>query len=94
MDTVLIILGVLGLGAMVIAVYVFTVAARRNVSNNDHHRRRGMWATPSATSPYIEIERSKTDRRKQAEVHSFPITVNGLLIQSDRRQLPERRIAA
>ena len=92
MDTVLIILGVLGLGAMAIAVYVFTVAARRNISNNDHHRRRGIWSTPSATSPYIE--RSKTDRRTKAEVQSFPITVNGLLIQSDRRQLPERRIAA
>jgi hypothetical protein len=91
MDTVLIILGVLGLGAMVIAAYVFTAAARKYVSNNNHQDRRG-GAVPSENPP--QISRSGTDRRQQALVQPFPITVNGVLVEEDRRHTPDRRLAA
>jgi hypothetical protein len=91
MDTVLIILGVLGLGAMVIATFVFTSAARKYVSNNNHPDRRG-GAAPS--EPPGHINRSSDDRRQQAPVQSFPITVNGLLVEENRRHTPDRRLAA
>ena len=89
MDTVLIIIGVLGLGAMVIAAYVFTVAARNYVSDSSE---RGLPPTADAISALIE--RSEFDRRQQEAVQSFPITVNGVEIENDRRQLPDRRLVA
>jgi hypothetical protein len=91
MDTVLIILGVLGLGAMVIAAFVFTAAARKYVSNNNHPDRRG-GAAPS--EPPGHINRSGADRRQESSVPSFPITVNGLLVEENRRHTPDRRLAA
>ena len=92
MDTVLIILGVLGLGAIAIAAYVFTAAARKYVSNNHHQERRGGGAAPSENQP--RIDRSGTDRRQQASVQPFPITVNGVLVEEDRRHILDRRLAA
>lgn len=89
MDVVLITLGVLGFGAIVISTYVFTVAARNYVSD-DHlpdQRKSGK------TTPYKLVERSPTDRRNGRPV-TFPLTVNGLLIANDRRQIPERRMAS
>ena len=91
MDTVLLVLGILGFGAVVIAAYVFTVAARNYVSEHD--------STPEAgdANPGINafIERSLRDRRQAVVVRpEFPITVNGALIPEDRRQMPERRLAA
>jgi hypothetical protein len=91
MDTVLIILGVLGLGAIVIAAYVFTIAARKYVSNGNNRDRRG-GAALAKNSPHIN--RIDTDRRQQSTVQSFPITVNGVLIEEDRRHRPDRRLAA
>jgi hypothetical protein len=91
MNTVLIILGMLGLGAMMIAAYVFTVAARKYVSNHNHQARRG-GAAPSENAP--QISRNGADRRQKAVVQSFPITVNGALVEEDRRHIPDRRLAA
>ena len=86
MDTVLIVLGVLGLGAIIISAYVFTVAARNNV-DNDHKQRRGSHSgTP-------RIARNSTDRRSGRPVQ-FPLKINGTLISADRRHLPDRRAAA
>jgi hypothetical protein len=89
MDIVLIILGVLGFGAIVIAAYVFTVAARNYVSDEDHPQR----ATPVTPGAHNFIPRSPTDRRRN-EPAVFPLTVNGVVIAQDRRHLPERRAAA
>ena len=91
MDTVLLVLGILGFGAVVIAAYVFTVAARNYVSENDN--------APETASAKLGtnaiIERSLRDRRQAAVAHlEFPITVNGALIQENRRRIPERRLAA
>lgn len=89
MDTILVILGVLGFGAVVIAAYVFTVAARSYVSENGSAEK--TTSTPSASKTLIE--RSQHDRRQIVQLE-FPITVNGLLIPQDRRALPDRRRAA
>ena len=67
MDVVLIILGVLGFGAIVIAAYVFTVAARNYVSAEDkNHRRNG-----TSGSGKRLIERSPTDRRSGKTLFEF-----------------------
>jgi hypothetical protein len=91
MDTVLIILGVLGLGAVLISAYVFTVAARNYVSENKHHESHPQAATPPEKGL---IERSNSDRRQVVNRAPFPITVNGILIAAERRWLPDRRMPA
>lgn len=88
MNTVLVILAVLGLGAMAIAAYVFTVSARNNITENPSNRNN---ASESGAKPHIR--RSEFDRRQQPS-GSFPITVNGMTIESDRRLYPERRLIA
>lgn len=90
MDTVLLILGVLGLGAMVIAAYVFTVSARNYVSEDNFQDSTASKAYTPSTEP---VARSGLDRRKQ-KTNSFPITVNGVLIEDDRRVFPDRRFVA
>lgn len=90
MDVVLIILGVLGLGAIIIAAYVFTVAARNYVSAEDNHRRQTENGAPIARHA---VPRSPTDRRSGRTVQ-FPLSVNGVVIPEERRHLPDRRKAA
>ena len=88
MDVVLIILGALGFGAVLISTYVFTVAARNYVSEDSgRYGDRAGEAGPHALTP-----RNPLDRRGGRSV-TFPLTVNGLLITSDRRSLAERRVA-
>ena len=89
MNTILLILGVLGLGAVIISAYVFTVAARKYVSD-DAQDDENIAAT-SLSDKYIL--RAQTDRR-QISVESFPITVNGITIEDDRRKLLDRRLVA
>lgn len=88
MDALLITLGILGFGAILISAYVFTVAARTYVSDDDKKYGRGR-----GHSPYHMVTRSPVDRRSGQPV-SFPLTVNGLLITHDRRVLPDRRQTA
>jgi hypothetical protein len=87
MDVLLVILGVLGFGAVVISTYVFTVAARTYVSD-DHRRYRN---TSPQMSPPRMVVRNPVDRRSGRPV-TFPLTVNGILIANDRRVLPDRRV--
>ncbi len=88
MDVVLIILGALGLGAIVISTYVFTVAARSYVSEDS--RRYG--GHTGEITPHTPVPRNPLDRRGVRPV-TFPLTVNGILITNDRRSLPDRRMA-
>ncbi len=88
MDVVLIILGALGFGAVLISSYVFTVAARNYVSEDS--RRYGR--RPGEASPQELTPRNSLDRRGGRTV-TFPLTVNGLLITSDRRSTADRRMA-
>jgi hypothetical protein len=86
MDVVLIILGILGLGAIIISAYVFTVAARNYVSAEESARR-------GQRSERQFLERSPVDRRSGKPVE-FPLTVNGVLVPKDRRRRPDRRNVA
>jgi hypothetical protein len=89
MDTVLLIIGVLGLGAVVIAAYVFVVAARNYVSENDHPPQKD----PALSTTKSFIDRNLRDRREILRF-DFPMTVNGMLIPVERRIMPDRRFAA
>ncbi|MFT4517701.1 MAG: hypothetical protein ACI9JM_000078 [Halioglobus sp.] len=89
MDAVLIILGILGIGAILISAYVFTVAARNYVSEDQKKYRR----KAGTAAPYHMVARNLSDRRAGQTV-AFPLTVNGILITHDRRHIPDRRAAA
>ncbi len=92
MDMLLTIIAVLGLGALVISVAIFTFAARRYVSDEDAER-----MTLVADTGRDRRLRTREDRRQSPPPEIFPITVNGELVPrdrrqaSDRRQLPDRR---
>ena len=89
MDIVLIVLGILGFGAIVIAAYVFTVAARNYVSDDTHVPH----GDSTATRRDGFIVRDPRDRRRGVPV-DFPITVNSVVITQDRRESSDRRAAA
>lgn len=89
MDVILIILGIMGFGAIIISTYVFMVAARNYVSDDQAPFR----DSPEQPGQRTLIERSPADRRTGNPVN-FPLTVNGILIARDRRILPDRRATA
>lgn len=92
MDELLTIIGILGLGALLIAVWVFASAARRYVTGEDV--RAEMEAMQSDLSPYRHwVDRENADRR-QTPCNVFPITVNGAVIREDRRRQSDRRRVA
>lgn len=92
MDIFLTIIGVLGLGALVIAAYVFANAAKRYV--NGDTLRSEMEAMESDLSPYRHWEeRATRDRRQSSEPAQFPLNVNGVVIEFDRRKGDRRRAA-
>jgi hypothetical protein len=84
MNTVLIILGILGGGAVLIATYVFIVAARAYVSEGS--------ALTCSTRAQEYLDRGASDRRS-GEGIDFPLVVNGIVIPKDRRKRPDRRLA-
>ena len=90
MDAILIMLGALGLGAIIISAYVFVVAARNYVSDDYNSLREPSMPHPAARA---HIVRNPEDRRSGKRVE-FPLTVNGVVIAKDRRQRSDRRSAA
>ncbi len=86
MDTVLLVIGFLGLGALIIAAYVFIRATSKYASHRGQ-----LGAENSATTDFY-IERSHNDRRLLIQL-DFPMTVGELLLPGERRTLTERRMA-
>ena len=89
MDVILVVLGVMGLGAIIISAYVFVVAARNYVSD----QQAPFLLKSKEPLRHAFVERSPADRRKGKPV-TFPLAVNGILIAQDRRVLPDRRASA
>ena len=88
MQTVLIILGVLGFGAVVISAYVFTVAARNYVSDRHVIEVRD---EDYAMGDKLYMVRDSAARRKRDNV-VFPLELSsGEVIHLDRRRTDERR---
>jgi hypothetical protein len=90
MEIVLITLGIVGFGAIVIAAYVFTVAARNYVSTEDQHFR----DLRNSAAGEDFVARAPIDRRRNPTQPQFPMIVNSVVIPRDRRTSPERRAAA
>lgn len=88
MNTVLTIIAVLGLGALLISGVIFTMAARRYVSDDDSQ---ALGLVSDSGRDYRP--RNGEDRRQSTPPALFPITINGELIREDRRQLSDRRQA-
>jgi hypothetical protein len=87
MDIVLIILGVLGMGAIVIAAYVFTVAARNYVSNDIN----APYPAPVTSSADSYVMREPKDRRRGLPAR-FPLSLNDAIITHDRRRRERRAV--
>ncbi len=86
MNMVLTIIAVLGLGALLISVVIFTLAARRYVSDEGDESIRLVENTGRD-----HRSRKPDDRRQSAPPSIFPITINGQFIPEDRRRQPDRR---
>ncbi len=90
MNIFLLILGVLGIGAVIIAAYVFTVAARSYVSDS-----REAPHAKTEDEEHLYIVRSPYDRRQDDTVVDFPLKLfSGDVIPFDRRMTTDRRIQA
>lgn len=83
MNVLLAVIAVLGLTALILSVYIFSVAARSFVSEKtdvrDAHYVRGL------------VPRCIHDRRTSPPAVLFPIIINGIVIPVDRRTNPDRR---
>lgn len=91
MNTVLLIIGILGVGAILIAAYVFTVAARNYVSDSQSSNRAGA----AEEDNRLYVVRSNQDRREHTGNTGFPLTLNsGEVVQFDRRDGQNRRAAS
>ena len=91
MEIVLITLGIIGFGAIVIAAYVFTVAARTYVSAEDQLFRDQRAASSSGEEL---VTRNPVDRRKNSVQPQFPMIINSVVVPRDRRRASERRAVA
>lgn len=98
MDTLLAVIAFLGLGALLIAAFVFASAARRYVgggSARDSAREQAQdnreAGDPGPPRDPQWHRRSRDDRRRNTEPVRFPILVDGQLISADRRRGERRR---
>lgn len=89
MEAILTLVGVLGLGALLISVYVFAVAARKFVSDEQKNVRQ---LSSQSASNDSWIPRDCQDRRQSRTRVQFPLRVEGQLVLHDRRK-GDRRAA-
>lgn len=93
MDVILNVISVLGLGAFLIAAWVFGSAAKRYVSGENLLEE--MAALESDLSPYRHWkDRADSDRRRPGQSNVFPMMIRGVVITEDRRRRGDRRSAA
>lgn len=94
MNTVLLILGFLSVGVIVIATYVFMVAARNYVSREPFEQQTAERFEADEVNIPQYVGRLSRDRRQINNVIHFPITLpNGEVVEHDRR-LSDRRSKA
>jgi len=91
MNTVLVVLAVLGIGAIVISAYVFAASARRYVSEDESAKTD---AEPTETDELsrLYVVRSSSDRRNTDQAAQFPLQVGASVIQQERRARERRTI--
>lgn len=84
MDMVLITLAILGLATILLACYIISLATNAHLLVE--HPRDKSTGFPAP----LYRERSQTDRRQGRQVR-FPLIINGVIIEQDRRKIPDRR---
>lgn len=90
-NVLLVLFAVLGMGALLISLYVFTASARRFVSD-DETTSPGNVALFSGNAANESTWKARgEDRRQSSQVVSFPLEVNGELVREDRRVGRDRR---
>lgn len=89
MNVVLITLAVLGFASVLLALYVFAMATFFASKEGGQQLTTGKVSTSSGRYQV----RSSQDRRQDREV-IFPLLLDGVIIEKDRRRIPERRQAA
>ena len=90
METLLAVIGILGLGALLIAAWVFVRAARRYVTGEEANARNE--AMNSDLSPYRDwTSRDRSDRRQTRSTPDFPMIVDGETVARERRVARDRR---
>ncbi len=82
MNATLTVIAFLGLGALLIGVYVFAASARNFMSEE---KASASWDRSSM------VVRQSSDRRQSEGPASFPAIINNVLVMEDRRRLPDRR---
>jgi hypothetical protein len=82
MDTLLIILGTVGITAIMLSAYIFTVAARTYVSEQE--------AEPAEGLRSGGVDRRSVERRSGYPV-SFPLRTRGHMLEAERRRRRDRR---
>ena len=94
MQAVLITLGILGFGAVLISIYVFTVAARRYVHERVEHPQPAP-ANAGQSTEKLYITRSGQERRQEIKTIAFPLKLpTGEIILADRRRGERREAVA
>jgi len=95
MNIVLLVLGVLGLGAVLIAAYVFTVAARSYVSEEQNLDVTNIESAEPDDEKRAYVVRSIQDRRQFTGKVVFPLRLpSGNMIEMDRRRGQDRRVVS
>jgi len=87
MESVLIILAVMGFASVALALYILADANRTYIGDDET---KGKGSGVNGASAHRYRERSPKDRRSGRSV-SFPLMIDGVLIMEDRRKLPDRR---
>jgi hypothetical protein len=85
MQTILIVLGILGLGAVVISAYVFTVAARNYVTEKNQTN------DGEVHDEKLFVVRTQPERRDSTDQTGFPLTLDDGTVITDERRKGERR---
>jgi hypothetical protein len=80
MNTLLLLLVILGLGAIIISIYVFAEGARTYDTE----------LGPGRDSS-VEFKERNPITRRTYNATGFPLSINGIVIQEDRRSVSDRR---
>lgn len=90
-NVLLIFFGVLGMGALLISLYVFTVSARRFVSEDETVSPGNSRRFSDQAANEEDWRPRGRDRRRNSGIVAFPLVIDGEVVAEDRRSGSERR---
>lgn len=84
-----IVMALVFIGVATSALFIFVSAARLFVSDTDEVERKSQGAQPERRS--VISEANRRDRRQRSGRVEFPLQLGGMIIENERRQMPDRR---